>query len=251
MLKCKSWVEKYFDYYVLDFAESGNLKLSMDNSPPVNLTGPVAWLTFPGPHFQFGKLNHEPGSWEHRYVAFSGPFVDELIKRGVLNINLPPVRINNLDRFRVAFDELLKYLDKPVFGPDRAAVMLQGLLLQLHEQTQQEQYDRMDDRLKALVEKMKLAPAENWDFRREARKMELSYSHFRKLFTDGMNKPPALFLTGLKMELAAKLLKEHTLSLTETAEACGYEDIYYFNKSFRKHHSVSPGRYRKQSQLFN
>ncbi len=53
------------------------------------------------------------------------------------------------------------------------------------------------------------------------------------------------------MELAARLLKEQLLTLTGIAERCGYGDIYYFNKSFKKYHSVSPGIYRKQLLIFN
>jgi len=77
--------------------------------------------------------------------------------------------------------------------------------------------------------------------------MGLSHSHFRKLFHDGMKQPPTLFLIGERMKLAAKMLRESALSMTEVAERCGYEDIYYFSKSFKKHHSISPGRYRKQA----
>ena len=53
------------------------------------------------------------------------------------------------------------------------------------------------------------------------------------------------------MELAARLLKEPQLTLTEIAERCGYDDIYYFNKSFKQYHSISPGRYRKQVLIFS
>lgn len=249
--ECSNRTNKYFDYYVLDFAESGTLKFSMDNASPVELNGPVAWLTFPGPYFQFGKNSGDTGTWKHRYVAFRGPFGDELVKRGIFTLDSPIIPISNPERFAIAFDELQNYLNNPVLGVDRAANMLEGLLLQLHEQKQQSQFEQMDNRIKKLVEKIRQFPAENWDFTHEAQKMLLSYSHFRKLFHDGMNQSPTLFLIGARMELAAKLLKEPLLTLAEIAEQCGYDDIYYFNKSFKKYHSISPGRYRKQSLMFS
>ncbi len=249
--ECKTWISKSFDYYVLDFAESGTLKFSMDDSPPETLTGPVAWLTFPGPHFHFGKLNNNDGNWNHRYVAFHGPFADELVKRGIFNQSSPVIPINNPARFKMAFDELLNYLIKPVLGMDRAGNMLEGLLLQLHEQQQQSQFEQMDNRIKRLVEKIRQCPAQNWNFMLEAKKLSLSYSHFRKLFNAGMNQAPTLFLISARMELAASFLKKPELTLTEIAERCGYEDIYYFNKSFKKYYSISPGKYRKQALIFN
>ncbi len=249
--ECKTWVSKHFDYYVLDFAESGTLTFCMDNSPPVTLDGPVAWLTFPGPLFQFGKKSNDDGSWKHRYVAFYGQFCDELVKRGIFNPDSPVIPINNPVRFKIAFDELISYLNNPVWGMDRAANMLEGMLLQLHEQKQQSQFEQMDNRIKKLVEKIRQFPAGNWDFIYEAKRLSLSCSHFRKLFHDGMNQSPTFFLISERMQLAARLLKEPLLTLTEIAERCGYDDIYYFNKSFKKYHSVSPGRYRKQLLIFN
>ena len=249
--ECKAWISKSFDYYVLDFAESGTLQFRVDDSSAVMLAGPMAWLTFPGHYFQFGKLNNNDGDWNHRYVAFHGPFADELVKRGIFNPASPVIPINNPVRFKIAFDELLNYLINPVWGIDRAANMLEGLLLQLHEQKQQSQFEAMDSRIKKLIEKVRQYPAENWDFMYEAKKLSLSYSHFRKLFHDGMNQSPTLFLIGARMELAARLLKEPQLTLTEIAERCGYDDIYYFNKSFKQYHSISPGRYRKQVLIFS
>jgi AraC-like DNA-binding protein len=248
--ECKVWISKCFDYYVLDFAAKGTLDFSIDNSKPISLDAPVAWLTFPGPRFQFGKRSGDSGVWEHRYVAFNGAFADEMVGRGIFNRNSPVIPIGNPDRFKMAFDELLRYLDSPAWGTGRAANMLEGLLLQLHEQKQQSQFEQMDGRIRSLVVKVRKNPEGKWNFRQEAKKMLLSNSHFRKLFHDGMNQSPTFFLIGARMDLAARLLKETLLTIAEIAERCGYDDIYYFSKSFKKHHSISPGRYRRQSLIF-
>lgn len=248
---CKVWVSKSFDYYVLDFAASGRLDFSMDNSKSISLDAPLAWLTFPGPHFQFGKRRGDSGAWAHRYVAFHGAFADEMVKRGIFNRESPLVPISNPDRFKMAFDELLRYLDSPAWGMDRAANMLEGLLLQLHEQKQQAQFEQMDVRIRSLVVKIRQNPEGDWNFRNEAKKMMLSNSHFRRLFHVGMNQSPTLFLIGARMEFAAKMLKDKILTIAEIAERCGYEDIYYFSKSFKKYHSISPGRYRRQFLIFH
>jgi AraC-like DNA-binding protein len=248
--ECNVWVDKCFDYFVLDFAARGTLDFCMDDSKSLRLDAPVAWLTFPGPRFQFGKRTRDAGSWEHRYVAFRGSFADEMVRRGIFNLESPVIPISNPTRFEFAFDELLGYLNSPVWGTDRAANMLEGLLLQLHEQKQQSRFEQMDGRIRDLVVKVRKKPEENWNFRQEAKKMLLSNSHFRKLFHDGMNQSPTLFLIGARMELAARLLKETLLTIAEIAERCGYDDLYYFSKSFKKYHSISPGRYRRQSMIF-
>lgn len=248
--ECKAWVSKHFDYYVLDFAAGGALDFSLGDSTRLTLNAPVAWLTFPGPHFQFGKRTGDSGSWEHRYVAFRGAFAEEMVRKGIFNRESPVIPISNPTRFKMAFDELLRYLDAPAWGMDRGANMLEGLLLQLHEQEQESLFEQMDGRIRNLVVKIRRNPGENWNFRQEAKKIMLSNSHFRKLFHDGMNQSPTLFLIGTRMEFAARLLKETLLSISEIAERCGYDDFYYFSKSFKKYHSTSPGRYRRQAMIF-
>jgi iron complex transport system substrate-binding protein len=51
------------------------------------------------------------------------------------------------------------------------------------------------------------------------------------------------------MKLAAERLTDPSLSLREAAAATGYDDVYYFSKLFKKHHGISPGRYRKHASL--
>jgi YesN/AraC family two-component response regulator len=52
------------------------------------------------------------------------------------------------------------------------------------------------------------------------------------------------------MEKAGKLLQQPAPpTLQETASLTGYEDIYYFNKSFSKFHGIPPGRYRDNFQM--
>lgn len=245
--ECDAWIDRYFDYYVLDFALSGKLTLSLDHAAPTVLSGPVAWLTFPGVHFEFGSPKRNSYRWNHRYVAFHGPYMNEILRRKLFPMHHPVINIYNADRFVKAFDSLLHYLDNPVLGNDRAVIMLEALLLQLHEQDTEKQLDRMDSRIGKLANEIRNNPNKNWDFRVEADKLHLSYSHLRKLFHDGLNQPLNSFLTSERLNTAAKMLVNSDLSITEIAERCGFEDIYYFNKAFKKQHAFPPGKYRKQA----
>lgn len=247
--KCHAWVNKHFDYYVLDFVETGFLEFKYGNEPFIRLEAPVAWLTFPGPRFQFGNRMQSKESWHHRYVAFRGGFADKLVQRGLFPITSPVIPIYNPDRFAATFDKLFNYLDNPLMGNDRAANIFIDLLLQLHEQKIELQFMQMDGRIKSLIKKIKESPAENWNFRKEAAKINLSFSRFRKIFTDSLKQTPCAFLIAERLSMAARLLKETEMSIAEIAEACNYEDIYYFNKSFKKYYAIPPGKYRKQFNL--
>ena len=48
------------------------------------------------------------------------------------------------------------------------------------------------------------------------------------------------YMTYLRMEEAARLIKETEMKLSEISHMCGYKDYFYFCRIFRKHHSVTP-----------
>lgn len=51
------------------------------------------------------------------------------------------------------------------------------------------------------------------------------------------------YIIQMRMELAKKFLEEPTAHVGNIAKMCGYHDISYFIKTFRRTFGVSPGRY--------
>jgi AraC-like DNA-binding protein len=244
---CSAWVNKKYDYYVLDYADSGGLLMQIDNGVIQKLKGPVAFLTFPGPHFKFGRHN---GHWDHRFISFKGNLAERFAQSGLFPTDMPILPINNRKRFINAFDELLNYMNNPEFGISRAAYMLEGLLLQLHEQPPQKNIRHSDPRIIGTIAKITANPEKSWNLQQLARKSALSYPHFRRLFIVATAMPPGNFILAKRMEKAGKILQQpFPPTLQETASLCGYEDIYHFNKSFSKFHKIPPGRYRDNFQL--
>ena len=244
---CNAWVDKIFDYYVLDYAESGNLLMQIDDEPALRLKGPVVFLTFPGPHFKFGR---HIGHWDHRFVSFKGALAEHFAKTGLFPAETPILKISNPERFSRAFDKLLEYMDAPEYGVLRGVHLLEGLLLQLHEQISPPVKPRVDPRISRTLEKITAKPEQNWDLPQLATQSGVSYPHFRRLFLAAAGIPPGSFILAKRMEKAGRLLQRPSPpSLQETASLCGYEDIYHFNKSFRKFHGIAPGRYRDNFQL--
>jgi AraC-like DNA-binding protein len=244
---CNAWIEKYFDYFVLDYAESGRLLMQIDNGKIMRIKGPVVFLTFPGPFFRFGR---HKGCWDHRFISFKGQLADHFMQTGLFPTRTPVIPIRDPQRFNNAFDELLKYMNKQKYGVKRAAHMLEGLLLQLHEQPAAKEKLYTDPRIGQVIEKIESNPERDWNFKQLAAKCALSYPHFRRLFTSATGMAPGNFLISKRMEKAGKLLQQPAPpTLQETASLTGYEDIYYFNKSFSKFHGIPPGRYRDNFQM--
>lgn len=54
------------------------------------------------------------------------------------------------------------------------------------------------------------------------------------------------FIIMKKFEHAKWLLSNSMYNITEISQRCGYSDVYYFSKSFKKYTSQTPTQYRKQ-----
>jgi len=83
----------------------------------------------------------------------------------------------------------------------------------------------------------------------EIQKMGFNVDYFRRCFKEDFHKTPLEHLTQLRIELAKKMLKQNPIhSIEKIALQCGYKDIYYFSKVFKKHTNLSPDKYRKTQQ---
>lgn len=73
-----------------------------------------------------------------------------------------------------------------------------------------------------------------------------SYHHINLLFKKHFGTTVKQYHIHIRMQLAArKLLAGQTLQ--EAAEACGFDDYYFFINSFTKEHGIPPAAYRKRN----
>lgn len=71
----------------------------------------------------------------------------------------------------------------------------------------------------------------------------LSYSYYKKLFIEKYGTSPVKYITNLKIKRACELLKTKKFTVTEVAEMCGFENVYYFSNVFKKEIGTAPTRY--------
>lgn len=76
----------------------------------------------------------------------------------------------------------------------------------------------------------------------------MSVSHFCSEFKRHFGLPPGECLIRQRVQHAAYLLGDHSLSIAEVGERVGYDDPFHFSKMFKRIQGVSPRAYR-QSQV--
>ena len=76
----------------------------------------------------------------------------------------------------------------------------------------------------------------------------LSVSHFERRFRLAFGSSPRQYLIRVRIENAARLLRETDNSVTEIAQASGFYDHAHFSRSFRRLMNTTPTRYRHRTQ---
>ncbi len=89
----------------------------------------------------------------------------------------------------------------------------------------------------------------DFDYLALASECGVSYTYFKKLFSEVYKTTPSQYIKALKIQKACELLSTNKFSVTQIAEMCGYENIYYFSRVFKETTGVSPTDYISRHSL--
>ena len=79
-----------------------------------------------------------------------------------------------------------------------------------------------------------------------AEEAQLNKQYFCRAFRQATGKTPIDYLNYYRIECAAEQLSLSYVSITEIALSCGFNDLSYFNRLFKRSKGVTPSNYRKR-----
>lgn len=79
-----------------------------------------------------------------------------------------------------------------------------------------------------------------------AGEVELSQSHFMKYFKTTMGTSFIDYLNDYRLTMAQRLLVSSESQILDIAAEVGFENLSYFNRTFKKHFHMTPREYRRQ-----
>lgn len=242
-----------FDYWGLQFSRRGHFILKVNDNIEYTHEACV-FVTAPGMSFVYGAADPELGIEDKIYICFRGERVQRYLAGGLLVAREQNalIHLTEPDKFMRKMRSIRALLMLP-YSPEnhaRAVLALEELLLTMQSSGAGAVY-RSDERFQAfsqLTEKISSRPEQHWDFEKEARKLSVSYAHFRRLFEQFFQVPPGAFLLAARLEKATALLSGTTLQIREIAHECGFEDEFYFSRIFKKYRKLSPKAYREAAR---
>ncbi|MBL4701296.1 MAG: helix-turn-helix transcriptional regulator [Phycisphaeraceae bacterium] len=105
----------------------------------------------------------------------------------------------------------------------------------------------MIQRLGPAVDFMNTNAQNNPSLREIAAIVYLSPSHFHRLFQAAFSLTPHQYMLEKRMNKATKLLVSGRLRVSEVATLCGYDNLFYFSRIFKKYHGYTPTIMRNNS----
>ena len=80
-----------------------------------------------------------------------------------------------------------------------------------------------------------------------SRVANISPYDFSKIFKEENGQNFIEYLTGIRMEKAKELISTTEHSMKEICSMCGYSDLNYFSRSFKKNVGVTPTEYKTEN----
>lgn len=111
------------------------------------------------------------------------------------------------------------------------------------QQRREKAYSPKDKRVLLAKEYMDLHFSEEHCLRDAIEISKLGERRFNDLFKNNFGVTPNRYLILCKTELSKTLLGTDLFSIGEIAERCGFADIYYFSKLFKKEVGIAPSRW--------
>lgn len=136
--------------------------------------------------------------------------------------------------------------------PEQSSAVLKAVLHRIHYLTPK--HDNESGIHPAVLRSCRFMAehfSENLTITDIAEKSSVSQSHLNLLFRSCLGTTPLQYLRTVRMQAAKQLLLNPYCNISEVAAACGFEDMHYFTRVFKKFYGVPPGEFRNNSAEFS
>ncbi|WP_043487999.1 MULTISPECIES: AraC family transcriptional regulator [Streptomyces] len=104
-----------------------------------------------------------------------------------------------------------------------------------------------DPRIGTALSLMHEEPHRDWTVESLAHTAAMSRPAFARQFKAVVGLTPLAYLSRVRIDLAARLLRDTGDSVGEIAQAVGYSSEFAFSRAFSREHGIAPGRYRRSA----
>lgn len=105
-----------------------------------------------------------------------------------------------------------------------------------------------DPRIAQVLRVVRESPSRPWTVQQLSGLAGMSRAAFARRFTTATGEPPGAYLTRLRLDHGASLLRHTDLPLAGIARQLGYATEFSFSAAFRREYGLAPGRFRHRER---
>lgn len=234
------------DYYIV-FISKGSGIFETEDHQTYHVEAGACFLLFPGGWHRY-KPSYKTG-WEEYWVGFNGSYPKQLFQSGFFNKSKPVIYTGFNEDLLLAFHQML---DKIQAGSPGYHIQITGMALHIlslvYNSTLFQAENRDDGHTYISKAKFILLDSieESINMPDLAKQLAVSYSKFRKDFTEVTGMPPHQYHLEIRLKRAAEMLAATNLAVGDIAGQTGFATVFYFSRIFKKYYGMSPNAYRQK-----
>ncbi len=232
-------------YYGIQYNSAGSLRMRVNHGKEFRIAGPSCFITHPGAYFEYELKQGE--RHDFIYFCFIGPRVKEYLEKGLLELMNQPIPISREHKFSATLREALRLRELGRYA--ETVNLLENLLLQIRNPYKNGACIYQASSLQLLTKRIRANPEQNWNFDEEAKKLNVTTSHFRRIFRKFTGDSPLHYLIQQRLARAANRLVHSDEPISAIAAGVGLENLFYFSHLFKKYYGISPKKYREEFMI--
>lgn len=234
--------------YSLEFIRSGRLELARGHGPSLILDRPAVFWHRPGGRYDYGAC--DDSGWYHHWFTCRGERAERLFEAGFDRLSphgyvwvRDPVAVGR------SFEQIISLLHRRTLASHAQAVCLAEELLAalMDDRSLPDHEAALRQSIEELGRLIQKRPELDLDFNREAERLNMSYSHFRRCFRLYLGRAPHDYQIMARMYKAVRKLMQPELPIKRLASEVGYDDPAQFSRAFRRAMGLSPQKFREGS----
>ncbi|MBQ9119907.1 MAG: AraC family transcriptional regulator [Lachnospiraceae bacterium] len=231
----------WYDQFI--YSAHGTGMLIVDGKSTKITPNTVFFLPRNTPHEYYSLT----ADWDTRWLTPAGFALDTLLAQlGFHGVTLMTVRdISTLDAILERMRGLL--FSNRVSGNYYASAYVYEFIMELHRLTHessQKTNTSSSTRLLPIIEYIDLHFADTITLEDLSAIIQVTPQHLCRLFRDNLGMRPLEYISQKRVRAAQDYLASSELSIAEIATHCGYDNMNYFYRMFRKYTGITPGAYR-------
>lgn len=193
---------------------------------------------------------HQHNPWSIYWIHFAGTKARHLAKPALLAVPVSRSNTSRINERLDLFNEIFANLERglTIETLEYTSLCLPRLLASFTYLPQYRSINEQNskDPIAMAINLMLENTDRKLSLEELAQNVNLSPSHFSRLFQNQTGHSPIDYFIQLKIQRSCRLLDDPNLSVAEVARATGFDDQFYFSRQFRRVMSLSPSAYRKR-----